>query len=93
MAALLAGVCDLLTIKIKKMLKSCLSLFVIITLVGLVPAHEITVLTDADFESKTKASLGGTTEDWLVLFCSPNRFRACREIMPLWQEAADEFYG
>lgn len=56
-------------------------------------ARQAYVLTDENFEHDTQAVSGGTTGDWLVLFCSPQRFVVCNETIPIWEELADELYG
>jgi hypothetical protein len=51
------------------------------------------VLTDETFEHDTQAISGSTTGDWLVLFCEPNRFEECQEIMPMWDEISSLLAG
>ena len=50
-------------------------------------------LTDSTFESRTLATSGKMMDDWLILFCSPDRFQVCRDIEPLWQAVTDELFG
>ena len=58
-------------------------------LLTLATAHQLVTLTDATFDAETKA-LTGQTHDWLVMFCSPERYKHCEALMPFWQEVDDE---
>ena len=46
-------------------------------LVVLVHTRDAYLLTQENFEHDTQATTGGTTGDWVVLFCSPMRFEVC----------------
>lgn len=60
---------------------------------ALVEARPSIELTDTNFEHDTQASTGGTTGDWLVLFCEPNRFSHCSELIPMWEELSHKLAG
>ena len=32
-------------------------------------------------------------DPWLVLFCSPNRLKICKEAMPIWEDISKELQG
>jgi len=68
------------------MKKLVLFLAFVMTMGNFVQARPPIELTDENFEHDTQSATGGTTGDWLVLFCEPNRFRVCKEIMPMWAE-------
>jgi len=68
-------------------------LVILSLLLGFVFTRQAYLLTEENFEHDTQATTGGTTGDWVVLFCSPKRFEVCNETMPVWEELADELYG
>jgi hypothetical protein len=51
------------------------------------------ILTDKNFTHDTQAVLGSRSSDWLFLFCEPNHFERCAEIMPVWDELCNLLAG
>lgn len=66
---------------------------VVFALITMAIAKRAIILTDENFEHDTQAASGSTTGDWLVLFCEPNRFEECAEIMPMWDELSNLLAG
>jgi len=72
---------------------ACLAVVMMISLTHQQSHLPIEELNEENFDLKTKYTSGHSAGDWLVLFCSPQRFQVCRDIQPLWQQVADELYS
>ena len=70
-----------------------MALLLVLAIISFAASRPVIELTDANFEHDTQAATRGTTGDWLVLFCEPNRYRHCAALMPMWTELSSLLAG